>query len=758
MKIIINLFILMLVSLSGCQLSTLTDVSANSFMATASQGEFPDSVKIEWIKVDYYANYVVLKSSTENGIYTPITEKITTIEIEDNQNIVEGVSYYYKVQGYNSIGTAMFLTEPTEGFAGSGGGFLPPKDISITTGESSTSLELSWKRVGGAKSYEILRSEDNDFFDLIATVPYLEYEDKDVIAGKKYYYQITSLDKEGIPSPERSQTIEGSLFGANLNLSTESGAYTDKIVLTWEPYNYATEYVMYRSKINGTMGEVVKTFNTSDLMEYTDIDVVAKELYYYSIVYQNDSGAKDQSETVRNYLKTDNAPAKPTGFTASKGVNPKTVELKWNAVDGATYYEIARSVSKTGPWEIIAETSKDSSVTSYDDEIPNDSYTYFYTVTGFNPAPGIVSDVKEGWANKPPVNIKASTTSGDRVTLTWGKIPNATSYTVTFSKTETGKYNLAGTAYPSTSDTVSFNHVYDIGSSLEQDLFYKVSVITTSGQSLPSESVKGAIKKISAPQNVRVLKNNTATKSMTIAWDRISGARSYNIYRATLAHRGSDPNKLEISHFKKVGSSQNAAYTLDFNTYPIRRYVYIVKGVDGGGAEGVLTKTELVKRFPVDLEDFAKDVDYTIVEAQTQIRNFGDQNSGGNISGRAQGNYDYYAGISGSKNNWINYSSFEAILHGNNPVSVEWTSMSASLSGTTAISGIYEGKITYNNLSAVAGGYVTGGGMTIEYKHPTKGWMSEVWSTQKAGTELQSVVLRGSESKPRPPTFDQGNG
>ena len=757
MKFINNLFILMLVILGGCQMSTLTDVTANSFMVTASQGEFPDSVKVEWIKTEYYANFVVLRSSSENGIYMPITEKINTIEIEDKQNIVEGVSYYYKVQGYNNIGTAMFLTEPTEGFAGSGGGFLPPKDIKITTGESTTSLELSWLRVGGAKSYEIARSEDNTNFDIIDAVPYLSYEDKNVTVGKKYYYQITSLDKDGIPSPDRSKTVEGSLFGADLNLSTESGAYADKIVLTWQPYEYAAEYVLYRSTTSGIMGEVVETFKKSDTMEYTDIDVVATDLYYYSIVYQNDSGAKDQSATVRNYLKTDNAPAKPTGFTASQGVNPKTVELKWNAVEGATCYEIARSISETGPWEIVAKTDKDSGITSYDDEVPNDSYTYFYTVTGFNPAPGIVSDVKEGWANKPPVNITASSSFGDKVTLTWDRVPGARSYMINFSRTEDGTYGLAGTAYPSSSEQVSFDHIYDIGANLEQDLFYKVSV-TTSGQSLPSEPVKGAIKKMSAPQNVRVLKNNTATKSMTIAWDRISGANSYNIYRATLAHRGSDPNKLEIAHFKKVGSAQNAAYTLDFNTYPIRRYVYLVKGVDAGGAEGVLTKTELVKRLPVDLEDFAKDVDYTIVEAQTQVPNFGYQGSGGSISGRAQGKYDYYAGMSGSKNIWSSYSSFETILDGEQSVTISITPMGAYLNGPANISGLYEGKITYTNLLAAEGGFVLRGSMTIEYKHPTKGWLKETWDASKAGAILQSVVLSGSESAPRKPTFEAGNG
>ena len=757
MKFINNLFILMLVILGGCQMSTLTDVTANSFMVTASQGEFPDSVKVEWIKTEYYANFVVLRSSSENGIYMPITEKIDTIEIEDKQNIVEGVSYYYKVQGYNNIGTAMFLTEPTEGFAGSGGGFLPPKDIKITTGESTTSLELSWLRVGGAKSYEIARSEDNTNFDIIDAVPYLSYEDKNVTVGKKYYYQITSLDKDGIPSPDRSQTVEGSLFGADLNLSTESGAYADKIVLTWQPYEYATEYQLYRSTTNGIMGEVVETFKKSDTMEYTDIDVVSTDLYYYSIVYQNDSGAKDQSATVRNYLKTDNAPAKPTGFTASQGVNPKTVELKWNAVEGATCYEIARSISETGPWEIVTKTDKDSGITSYDDEVPNDSYTYFYTVTGFNPAPGIVSDVKEGWANKPPVNITASSSFGDKVTLTWDRVPGARSYMINFSRTEDGTYGLAGTAYPSSSEQVSFDHIYDIGANLEQDLFYKVSV-TTSGQSLPSEPVKGAIKKMSAPQNVRVLKNNTATKSMTIAWDRISGANSYNIYRATLAHRGSDPNKLEIAHFKKVGSAQNAAYTLDFNTYPIRRYVYLVKGVDAGGAEGVLTKTELVKRFPVDLEDFAKDVDYTIVEAQTQVPNFGYQGSGGSISGRAQGKYDYYAGMSGSKNIWSSYSSFETILDGAQSVTISISPMGAYLNGPANISGLYNGKITYTNLLAAEGGFVLRGSMTIEYKHPTKGWLKETWDASKAGAILQSVVLSGSESAPRKPTFEVGNG
>ena len=758
MKIINKFFIMILIALSGCQVSTLTDETANKFVATASQGTLKDSIEVEWVKTDYYANFTVLRSTSEKGTYVPITHRIKESKYVDNYNIIEGTTYYYKVQGYNDIGKVMYTAEPAEGYAGSGGGFLPPKDITINTGASTKKLVLSWERIENAYSYEILRSEDNVDFVSIATVSFLHYEDKNVELGKTYYYQITSLDKDGFPSPNRSQVIQGSLFGTDLGLGTAAGAYDDKIVLTWEKYEHATRYLLYRSESSGITGDLIKTIEQSGTMEYSDTDVETGKLYYYTIMYQNER-AVNQSDTVRGYLKTDKAPGKPTGFTASQGVDPKNVELNWTAVEGAISYEIARSVSKTGPWEIITTTTEDGGVTSYKDIVPDDSYIYFYTVTGLNPAPGTVSDIKEGWANKAPINITASDSFGEKVVLTWDSVTNARSYAVSSSETLTGTYRPVGSAsLVSSSGRISFDHIYDIGSNLSKELFYKVQVTTSSGSSLPSAPVLGVIKKIGSPQNVVVIGNKTATKSMKISWNDVPGAKSYNIYRATLSHKNSNPNKLKVEHFKKVGSSQNRAYDLSFNTYPIRRYVYMVKAVDGGGAEGVLTKTDLVWRMPADLVDFARDIDFSIVQAQTQISGFGGQGSGGNVKGRAGGQYQYYAGLSGSKNNWLNYSSFEIILHGNNPVSVDIWSMSASLSGTTIISGLYSGKVTYNNLAAKDGGYVTGGGMTFEYNHPTKGWLKEYWDAKKAGGLLNSVVLFGSEDPPWKPSYEEGNG
>ena len=747
---------MILIALSACQV-TLIDESANAFIVTASQGTFENSIEVKWIKTDYYTDFVVLRSASENGTYTPITHRIKVAEYIDTYNIIEGATYYYKVQGYNDIGTAMYTAEPAEGYAGAGGKFSPPKDIIITTGMSTKTLALSWERIEGSASYEILRSEDNIDFLTIATIPFLHYEDKDVELGKTYYYQITSLDKDGVPSQNNSLSVKGSLFGTDLGLGTAAGAYDDKIVLTWKKYEYATKYLLYRSESSGLMGNLIKTVNQSEKKEYSDTNVETGKLYYYTIMYQNDR-AVNQSDTVRGYLRTAEAPGKPTGFTASQGVDPKNVELNWTAVEGAISYEIARSSSKTGPWEIITTTAKDGGVTSYRDSVPDDSYTYYYTVTGLNPAPGTVSDIKEGWANKAPINIIASDSFGEKVVITWDSVTNARSYAVSSSDTLTGVYKPVGSASQNSSDRISFNHIHDIGSNLSKELFYKVQVITTSGQSLPSVPVLGMIKKIGAPQNMRVRNNRTATKSMTIIWDKVNSARSYNVYRATLKHKNSDPNKLKVGHFTKIGSAQNGAYDLSFNTYPIRRYVYMVKAVDGGGAEGIFTKTDVVWRYPADLVDFARDVDFTIVQAQTQISGFGAQGSGGNISGRAGGQYEYYAGMSGSKNIWKKYSSFESIIDGPQSVTVDIWTMSAALNGTAHISGLYNGKITYNNLAAVEGGYVTGGSMTIEYNHPTRGWLKETWDAQKAGGLLNSVVLYGSEDPPWKPSFEEGNG
>ncbi|MGL4676103.1 MAG: fibronectin type III domain-containing protein [Brevinema sp.] len=755
MKILIKkhyiLFLIMIGLTTACQTTKLTDQQLNAFIISASQGEYSDIVNIKWTKTSYYSHYDLLRSDTEDGEYSLIERNMVEANFND-QGIVPGKNYYYKARGYNQLGVPMYLSESALGYAGASSGFYPPDKVTVASGASTKYIELSWNRVPDAFEYEVLRSIDNDYFEPVVRTPLLHYKDTDVVAGTIYYYQLTAYNKDDIPSPNRSPVVQGSVFGADIKLTTEPGAYADKIIISWEEYSLATKYTVYRSENNAnSLGEPITEISTGSPMCYEDRDVRAGSLYYYTVFYRNDN-ISVKSDQLRSYTRVEGTPSKPSNFKVAQGEDPKNIRLTWDSVPGASSYEIARAISQIGPWKIVGTTTE----SLYEDKnIPDDSYTYFYTVTGLNPIPGARSDIQEGWANKPPVNISASESFGSKVQISWDSVPNAVSYIVKFSETKSGPYQSAGSVGRSDGNRVIFDHLYSIGNDQVRDLYYTVEVVTTTSQSLPSGSVKGKIQKISAPTNLRIQGNKTPTKSMILAWNHVPGARRYKIYQATLRHRNTDPSTIQAEHFTYLGESQNAAFNLSF-TYPIRRHKYMVKAVDGGDAEGVGAISETVWRLPVDATDFAKDVDITIIQAQTQIPNFGYMNSGGKVQGRADGSYDYYAGLSGSKNIWNNYSSYEVILDGAQAVKTDVGNFSATLSGLLTVKGLYNGTIYYNNLNSKQGGFAFAGSLTISYNG-----QSVEWDYIKVAAEMEAVRLfGGSEPAPRPPNdyVDEGSG
>ncbi|MGL5955946.1 MAG: hypothetical protein ACRC0X_04995 [Brevinema sp.] len=752
-KYYILLFIAMMLP-TACQLSRLNDQKANSFVIKASQGE-PDFVNIEWAKNAYYAYYDLLRSDTEDGEYTLVDRNIVETSVDD-QSIVSGKNYYYKVRGYNQLGTPMYLSESSLGFAGAVEGLVPPSGVTTRSGALTKCIEISWDRVLEATEYEIYRSEDNKEFVSIARTPLLHYKDTKVEGLKTYHYQLMAY-RGDIPSPGRSIPVLGTIFGADLQLRSEPGAYTDKIMLYWDAYDLASQYTVYRSE-NETEPIAIAEIMKGSPMQYEDRDVQGGTIYYYTISYRNDI-VSAESETIRSYIRVDGvSPPKPDNFVAAQGTDQRDIKLTWDQVSGADSYEIARAVSQTGPWTIIGTTTE----SFYNDkDVPDLSYTYFYTVTGMNSILGVRSDIKEGWANKPPVKINASDNLGTKVQLSWDRVPNVSSYIIKFATSESGPYQNASGSIKD-GNRVIFDHIYDIGSDQERSFYYTVEVVTPTGLSIPSKSIKGTIRKLIAPQNLRVIGNQTRTKSITLTWDAVPGAREYRIYQATLKHRNTNPNTIRPEHFTYLGKAQNPAFNLSFGSleklplYPIRRHQYIVKAVNTENIEYLGTTSETVWRLPVDATDFAKDVDLTIIQAQTQIANFGQVNSKGKINGRASGYYDYASPLFGTKKNiWANYSSYEVIIDRAQQIIVDVANTSAKLRGDLDVKGLYNGKITYNDLNSKPGGIAIGGGLTLYYNGEVVSW-----DHIKVAAEMLGVRLSTSEPAARPPNdyVEEGSG
>lgn len=771
--------------MGGCAKATLIDQTLNAFTASASEG-FDDRITIKWITNAYYTSYQVIRSETENGTYIPVSTPIGAASFDD-MTTPRGVPYYYKVRGFNNIGIPLFTTvKPARGVAGEAI-FTPPTTLTVSQGESSARIFLRWERAKDAVKYIIYRESrdlvegDYHYVEIgeTAKTEYtdtLDHDGNPMGPGQTYYYKIIAVSSDEVVSesyPFTDRGLKGTTMGGSSGFTSDAGSNPDYIELTWNPVSSVKKYIIYRSTDRVTLGTVLDTMEApaeafaaraAAPLVYQDHSAEMGKVYYYTIFFQGSHDLMQiPGEKVKSYRKSASAPATPTGLTASRGEDPTFVKLTWDPVDGASMYEVSRSVNADGPWEELELTVNQETGTGkmYTKDNPYadssvKSFSYYYRVTAGNPALGLPSAAQQGWANKPPVGITASKLFGGKIVLTWDAVPGATKYLVSYSETRDGIFASAGTV-----DRPTFTHQLPLVTEKEKSFYYKISADTPYGLSFASDPVEGKISKMVAPQNFKV-RNNAAIlpegSSVVLSWDKIESARQYRVYRATLKHRFAEIENLKPTDYKLVASPSSANYQDPMSSYPLRRYVYKVVGVDFENAEGEAVYTsdvadtadKTVYRLPRDTMEFMKDIDKTIVEAQTRISGFGNMGSSGSPSGRAGGQYIYSAGTS-AVNNWANFTSFEITMSGATSFSINMGNMTATQSGTVNISGLYSGSITYNSLVGALGGYTTGGTITVRYNGVTKTYDF---------TELDSLdnIVRTTEPKPSYPSYEEGGG
>jgi DNA/RNA endonuclease G (NUC1) len=172
-------------------------------------------------------------------------------------------------------------------------------------------------------------------------------------------------------------------------------------------------------------------------------------------------------------------PAAPTGLVATAG--NAHVALSWNAVSGATSYNVKRSLTTGSGFSTINNVA----VASYDDTSVTNGTAYFYKVSAVN-GRGEGSDSAEASATPaagPAAPSPVSIAVGDaKVILSWPSVAGATSYTVKRG-TVSGTYpvtNSAGAALTYTDSTVTNGTAY----------FYVVTA-TSTVEGDPSAEVSG---------------------------------------------------------------------------------------------------------------------------------------------------------------------------------------------------------------------------------------------------------------------------
>ena len=178
------------------------------------------------------------------------------------------------------------------------------------------------------------------------------------------------------------------------------------------------------------------------------IMVAALPIVMPDLVSEEVSAATNEVTTAEKFAITSAAvptPAKPTNLKATL-VSPSKANISWNAVSGATGYEVFRSTSSNGTY------LKCGTVTTTNRDCPGLAAwtTYYFKVRAYKEVNGTkvygnysspVSIMAKGTA---PKELKAEILTATKIRLSWKEQPGATGYQVYRSTSKDGTYKRLG--------------------------------------------------------------------------------------------------------------------------------------------------------------------------------------------------------------------------------------------------------------------------------------------------------------------------
>ena len=243
-----------------------------------------------------------------------------------------------------------------------------------------------------------------------------------------------------------------------------------------------------------------------------------------------------------------------------------SVTLSWDAVAGAEYYNVHRSLNVAGPFTVIQSNVNATTYTDADSVVCGT--TYYYRIVARNS----MGDSSSFSAIVPvvvtpdvPNLLKAEVLSPTSAKLTWQEAKGASGYYIYRTVTGANTYQLIATitnptttTYTDTTLTTGVSYSYRMQSfigSVASDYSNVLSVVA-----LPA-----------TPANVKV--RSAAYNKIIITWDKVEGATSYKLQRSA--------DESGTGNYMDLGETTDTAYA-DTGLHPGVRYWYKVAAVVNG--------------------------------------------------------------------------------------------------------------------------------------------------------------------------------
>ena len=309
-------------------------------------------VNVSWDAVKYAQSYKVYRSSSYSGTYSLVAEGITSTTWTDDSPL-EGYNYY-KVcaegYGFTSSQSSYDYVDVSLAY---------PTNVKAVIDENDLVVNVSWDAVKYAQSYEVYRSSSSrGTYSLVAEgITSTTWIDDSPLEGYNYYK--VSAEGYGFTSSQSSYSSVNVSLAAPTDVEAEIDDNDLVVNVSWDAVKYAQSYKVYRSSSSSGTYSLVAEGVTSTTWK----DESPQEGYnYYKVCAVNRKITSTQSP----YASVTVNLAAPTHVKAVIDENDLVVNVSWDAVKYAESYNVYRSNSSNGTYELVAEgvtstTWKDSS-------------------------------------------------------------------------------------------------------------------------------------------------------------------------------------------------------------------------------------------------------------------------------------------------------------------------------------------------------------------------------------------------------------
>lgn len=505
-----------------------------------------DNIKVTWDAVALAEEYIVYRQNNQNGSWFESgTVKAPATEFIDRGNLKNGKTYSYAIST-KADGMVTSISDPSSPIC-----YVVGPTITDVKNNYPKGIELAFTKVEGVTSYNIYRKTVNGQFAKIATVSSAAsttYLDTTAVSGCNYIYGVQSVYDNATSGITASQEV---CFLSEPQFTVKN-AYGG-LELNWNAVPGAEKYIIY---YGGTF---------RDLSKMDAIDEVTTTKY----VYKNGESAKNNwfavvavcGETVSTKTAKSayyfEAPRVELIENMSNGI-----KVRWNKVLGATSYVLLRKAGSAKNWEKVAVVNEDEAYpyVQYTDKNVKSGTAYTYTVKAYDDdeySPYNETGWKLEYLSTPKISSIDNCYGGPKIT--WGKVTGAKKYEV-YRKTKSSDWN-------SIASTSSASYI-DSSAKDGTKYYYAVRAVDGKTKSYYSNDHFNDVCKTVTYNAVVKLENTTST-DIKISWNKVSGAKKYEVYRKA----GS------AKKWTKLKTTTSTSYT-DTGTKHGTTYKYMVKAID----------------------------------------------------------------------------------------------------------------------------------------------------------------------------------